>query len=33
MKNIIYGIHSTAEAIKQEESIDKLFIQKKLNKF
>lgn len=30
MENIIYGIHSTAEAIKQEESIDKLFIQKNL---
>ncbi|MDR6301358.1 23S rRNA (guanosine(2251)-2'-O)-methyltransferase RlmB [Mesonia maritima] len=31
MKNIIYGIHSTAEALKQEESIDKLFVQKNLS--
>lgn len=31
MKNIIYGIHSTAEALKQNESIDKLFVQKNLS--
>ena len=31
MKNIIYGIHSTAEALKQDESIDKLFVQKNLS--
>nr|WP_121667772.1 23S rRNA (guanosine(2251)-2'-O)-methyltransferase RlmB [Mesonia aquimarina] len=31
MSDLIYGIHSISEAIKQEESIDKLFVQKNLS--
>lgn len=31
MSDIIYGIHIISEAIKQEESIDKLFVQKNLS--